>query len=268
MNRLIGMLRGIWADLRHGKDIELYITVPVAVVVTVANLLGQASAKVVTAVTLALLTLLTVALLKLRRQSDRLHTAIDHLEQPDDLIGRLFRNEHDSEEVKSLIKGARNEVWLWGSVLADHIGLLAPYLERAILRGLVVKVLLIKPAPSGVMTMAVLRSGHTDDTELQHMLNANLYRLRQSAGRITSQAASDQHHGRLEVRTVDYLAPYAMFAYDPDLPTGRMDVRIAGLQVDVDTRPTFTVTAANAGRWYQHFKEQFEAAWRLAEERS
>jgi hypothetical protein len=162
MNRLTGMLRGIRADLRHGKDIELYITVPVAVVVTVASLLGQASAKVVTAVTLALLTLLIVALLKLRRQSDRLHTA----------------------------------------------------------------------------------------------------------GRITDQAASGQHHGRLEVRAVDYLAPYALFAYDPDLPTGRMDVRIAGLQVDVDTRPTFTITAANAGRWYQHFKEQFEAAWRLAEEQS
>ncbi|CNF97999.1 Uncharacterised protein [Mycobacterium tuberculosis] len=178
---------------------------------------------------------------------------------PEGSIGRLLREVHSLEEAKDLIQGSRREVWLWGSVLADHIAFLSPFIERAVLRGLVVKVLLIKPAPSGVMTMAVLRAGHSDDAELQHALEDNIFRLRQVARR------ANAHNGRLEVRVVDYLAPYAAFAYDPDLPTGRMDVRIAGLQIELDNRPTFTVTAAEDGRWYQHFRDQFKCAWELGE---
>lgn len=265
MNELTGTLRGIWTDLRQGKDVELYITVPLATVVIVTNLSGQASTKVTTSVTLALLTLLVVALLKLRKQGDRLMAAVEQLEQSDHLADRIFRSEHDIEEVKNLIKGSRSELWLWGSVLADHIGVLATYLERAAIRGVKIKILLIKPTPSAVMTMAAMRAGHPDDSALLFELNANLFRLRQVASRINNHS-SQPRPDSFEVRVIDYLAPYVLYAYDPDLPTGRLDLRIAGLQVEVDSRPTFTLTATNAERWYQHFKEQFQAAWSLAEE--
>jgi hypothetical protein len=265
MEKRTGIVGSVWADIRHGKDIELYITVPLAIVVVTANLIGQAPASVISAVTLGILTLLIVALLKLRKQGDRLIAAVDRLEQPDNLISRTFHNEHDIEEIKTLIKESRSEVWLWGSILAEHVSVLAPYIERAVVRGLVIKVLLIKPAPSGVMAMAVLRAAHDDDNELQRELTANLFKLRQIANRI-SKLAAPQEFGRLEVGVIDYLAPYALYAYDPQLPTGRMDVRMAALQAKVDDRPTFTITTVNAGPWYQHFKGQFEAAWNLAEQ--
>lgn len=185
MSGLASILRGIWADVRRGRDLEFYVTVPFAILVIATNLLGQASIKLITSVTLALLTLLVVALLKLRKQSDRLLAAIDVLEQSDNLISRVFRSEHDVEEARALIGDSRNEGWLWGSILANHVAALTPYLELAVARGLTIRVLLLKPAPSDVMTMAAFRAGHADDTELQFELDANLYRLQKAADRIS-----------------------------------------------------------------------------------
>jgi hypothetical protein len=145
MNGLISMVRSVMQDLRHGKDVELYVTVPLAAIVISANLLGKASLTLVSAVTLTLLTLLVIALLKLRKQNDQLFGAIERLDRPENSVGRLFRDEHSVEEAKELIKNARHEIWLWGSILATHIATLSPYIERAVIRGLVVKVLLIKP---------------------------------------------------------------------------------------------------------------------------
>ena len=75
--------------------------------------------------------------------------------------------------------------------------------------------------------MAALRAGHPNEEELSHELTSNLFKLRQAAGRL-AQVAAQQQCGQLEVRVLDYLAPYTLYGYDPGLRSGRLDMRLGG----------------------------------------
>lgn len=267
MGRFVSIASKPWEDIRQGRDIELYATVPLAFAVVAANVFDWAPARFVSAVTLAVLTLLVIALLRLRRQTDELQTALrSAVSYSDGSVDRFFRPDQSIEEVRDLIRSAREEVWLWGSTLSMHVSILAPHIEQEVARGLKIRILMIEPGPSTAMRMATIRARHATDEELQHGLTANLYRLGQTATRLATRY--DQvHGGRMEVRVIDYLAPYALYAYDPHLPSGRLDVRLSGIAIDDDYRPGFTVTSVNGGIWYQHFKQQFEAAWASATQR-
>jgi hypothetical protein len=140
-----------------------------------------------------------------------------------------------------------------------HVSELKPTIEAAIAKGAMVKILLITPRGSDAMSMAARRAGHETPDELEHELSSNLIKLRLIADHL-SQQADRPTLARLEVRQLDYLPPYTLYAYDPHSLSGRMEIRLGGLSVVHDKRPGFTLTPRD-GVWYQHFKDQFNAAW-------
>lgn len=62
------MLRRIWEDVRRGENIDLYLTVGVAIVLALLNVLGFAPQSLIAPVTLAVLGLLAINSLVNRRK--------------------------------------------------------------------------------------------------------------------------------------------------------------------------------------------------------
>ncbi len=60
---LMKLLQQIWQDFRRGENIDLYLTVFVSIVVTILNITGIAPTSWITPLNLAVLALLSIAIL-------------------------------------------------------------------------------------------------------------------------------------------------------------------------------------------------------------
>jgi hypothetical protein len=166
---------------------------------------------------------------------------------------RFFVEQDALNEISKLVQSAQDEIWLWGTTLSMHVSYLESYIEHAVKNGRQVKVLLIKP-DGGAMQMSGFRAGPDGQSaaEQRERLKLNLGLLSKCA------------HPGLEVRLVDYLAPYTMYAYDPGLATGRMDLRLGSFHGRHELRPTFQLHRERDGTWFDYFYEQFAAVWKVA----
>jgi hypothetical protein len=119
---------------------------------------------------------------------------------------KFFVETDKVDEVSRLVENVQEQAWLLGTTLSMHVPYLRPAFRQAIANGRNVRILLIKPG-GAAMEMAVLRAGPEGlgQREQEEQLSNNLAILRQLA-----------HVGpHLEVRLIDYLAPYTLYAYDP-----------------------------------------------------
>ncbi len=160
------------------------------------------------------------------------------------------------DEISYLIKNVQEQVWLLGTTLSMHVTYLESDLRQAIGNGRNVRILLIKPG-SGAMDMSVLRAGPhgLDQREQEERLTTNLAILRRLA-----------HVGpHLEVRLIDYLAPYTLYAFDPGLDTGMMQLRLGSFHGKHHLRPTFHVDRSRDEAWFEYFYEQFVSMWNAAD---
>lgn len=167
---------------------------------------------------------------------------------------RFFVEEDELGEITKLIQQAQEEIWLWGTTLHKHIPYLESYLKEAADAGRQVKVLLIAPEGSA-MTMSAFRAGpRGQPIEVQQRnLATDLERL--GAGTYPG----------LDVRLVDYLHAYTMYAYDPGEANGTMDLRLGSFHGRHELRPTFQLRRERDGDWFDYFYEQFAAVWSVAQ---
>ncbi|MFG1899939.1 hypothetical protein [Micromonospora carbonacea] len=181
------------------------------------------------------------------------HRRFGDLQQPAS-ANRFFVEQDDLIEISRLIQGAQDEVWLWGTTLSMHVPFLDIYLGQALARDVRVKVLLIRPG-GAAMSMLAFRAGPAWGlTRLEEHLAINLGLLdrRLDPG------------NALEVRLVDYLPPYTLYAYDPGLDDGSMDVRLGSFGGQHELRPTFRLNRRREGEWFDYFYEQFTGVWNAA----
>jgi hypothetical protein len=167
---------------------------------------------------------------------------------------RFFAERQDVNEVAERIGAAREEVWLWGAVLPMYLPYLRPFIRKALARRVLVRVLLITHA-GAAMTMAAFRSADSDIEHIQEALRNNLDILHRLEAELPG----------LQLRLIDYLPPYTLYAYDPGLPDGRMDLRLMSFHGDYGIRPGFSVQRARDGDWFTYFYEQFNLVWKAAE---
>jgi hypothetical protein len=250
-HRIRSALRRILVD-----DVDLYVTLLASALLVGWSVLGDVTADQIAAATLTVLALLCIVLLRNRRHDAHLRDALDHLTGTGAQAGRFFSSQVDDlDEVRSRIHGSR-EIWMLGTTLGIHLPALAADLRAAVEKGLYVKILLVRP-DSKAMEMAAFRSGVMTTEQLSQTMLSNLRVL------LLSTPASIR--GSLEVRVVDYLAPYTLYAYDPDGAKGVLDIRLPNFRGSHWVRPTFRVSRERDGDWFEHFRAQFADLWEAGE---
>lgn len=246
-------LRRLGTDLRHGRNLELYATVSVALAIAVLGVLNVVSTTAITAATLAVLALLAYSALLTRHQVDEVHEALDRLassttgEVPAD---RFLSPDHPA--LGGQVATA-TDIGLMGVTLTRTVRDLLSTLEQRLRAGATVRVMLID-VESNAGAEATARSKTAQ--------NADFYRNRLAPTidllRVVAQSAP--RPDALRLRLLPFVPTFGLCLIDPTQPHGRMYVEMYQHRTHREN-PSFTLTARRDARWYGLFAEQFETLW-------
>jgi hypothetical protein len=251
--------RLVWKDIRSGQNIDVYITVFIAIAVAIFGVIGIADLTVIASATLAILALVSVNLLSNRRENENIRELLEKQEQSGGLAKRFLKPKYMLFEAKQFLIGSR-KAFFWGADFARTIPLLDYEIGQALQAGTEIKFLIIKPngsVPSIAVQMAAFRHTSNGADEINSDIERNF--------RYLASYASSTSIGKVEVRVVDYLAPWTIIAIDPLLQTGKMFVHLTPFRVPNEVRPSFELAFKEDTEWFNFFVEQFESVWSVAE---
>ncbi|MBI5294222.1 MAG: hypothetical protein HY869_02015 [Chloroflexi bacterium] len=249
-------LKGILQDIRQKQNLDIYLAIIIAIVVSILGAAQIADQTVVSSTVLATLALVSLSLLANRRENDEIQNNLSKLTGTGQLADKFFRKEHDTSKVLQLIRNSR-KVYFLGSSFTALIPLIREELSNNPPNELELKFLLMKPSGHAA-SIAAFRGDRSID-EVNSSIVKSLSDIEQLAKKMIN--------GKVECRVIDYLTPYNIEAFDPQLPSGRMFVRLAAFRTSTFIRPLFDLTSKNDSAWFKFFLEQFETLWEESDAR-
>jgi hypothetical protein len=246
------------------EDLDSYLVIAAALGFTAAAAVGIKLDSALPTLTVALLALISLSLVRTRYRlvAKRAISPSDVLEWRDNVIdiGRLI------EESK--------EVWLWGAAQTAYIPMLRMTLRRSVSRGLKVKVMLIQPDSPSLRMLALRAVSPPSDPHDAAAVATYIDRLNEMGTSLNRQLATSIEYldeirrsvpgDNLEYRTIDYLGPYVIYAFDPKAPHGKLILRLAFHDGNNDERPTLFLDKQTDSAWFEHFMHQIETMWSAA----
>ena len=237
------VLRRIWNDIKRGENIDLYLTVIVAIGLAILNVIGVAPKEDLPSITLAVLGLLAITSLGNRYRVEKL------LQKEPQSIERFFVEEYPSSFKDDF--EAAEELWLIGVSLRRTIQVNYPKIEQKLRQGHIIKVLLVHPEGAG-LEMAVSRNyarreiePKSNEIRFNLQLLCDLYKI---------------PNNKLEVRTIQYPLAYGVTAANPNTVSGALYIEHYCFRTASDSLPRFVLRAKD-GRWYDFFKSEIRAMW-------
>ena len=236
-------LQRVWKNIRQGESIDVYVSIVLAIILAVLDLIGAVPASWVTAVTLAVLALLATGILGNRY---RLEVIQDSLSQS---TAEVLLESYPAEVEAKL--GKASEVWLVGASLSRTIKEYYALIEGKLKRGESVKVIIRDP--EGETCGLIVRHSFKPITEEEVKAE-----IRLTLGRLCNlQKISPE---KLEIRVIDHHLSLGMFAVNPDKPNGSLYVEHYPFKVSHASLPKLVLSPED-GYWYDFFKAQLFAIW-------
>ena len=196
----------IWDDIKQGKNISLIITIIVALLLPILKYFVPSLDQHIPALTLAVLALLTNALLSNRHQLERLYSSNEELSKagirkayeiiPDSVLNELYRTA--SKEICIL--------WTWTS----RIDPLSAGLIEAAKRGTKVRILLLNPK-SSIASQRLIDLGFQQDSTRPEVALEGLLK------EISSRQLKNIH-----IRFYNALPPFILYRADETLMMGTL----------------------------------------------
>jgi hypothetical protein len=241
------------ADLRARRNLELYLTGAVALVVSVLSITDVVDLSVVAAATLAVLALLAWSGLASRHEVAGLRATVSRVlaEQAGELPAQRFFSTHTAEVADDVARA--RDVRLLGVTLTRTVRDLLPVLERRLAAGASVRVVIID-VDSPARGEAVSRSRDADTPNFYHNRVSSTIDLLRVLAR-SSQSIS------LELRALPFVPTFGMCLTDLGEGHGRAHVEIYQHK-SIEPNPSFTLRAGRDGRWYDLFVAQFDTLWK------
>ena len=251
----MNIIRDIWKDFQKGQNLDIYITVIIAIVVSILGIFQVADISVITSAVLATLALVSISLLMNRRDNDEIQKAILKIETKGTLAENFLTSDNDIPQITQLIQKAQ-KIYFLGTSLSTSIQTIKYEIEKGLQRGLEVKFLLMKPYGTAI-AQAVVRSKDHDENYFNEMVEISLY--------ILETIAKNVPNGKLEYRVIDFLPHYSILAIDPHLSTGHIFIRMPVFKSSSRTRPRFKLSCKDDKVWSSFFLEQFEKMWKVSD---
>lgn len=236
-------LQRLWTDVRKGENIDLYLTIIVAIGIALLNIVGVASQAVLAPITLAVLGLLAITSLGNRYRVERLYESLSS--QQDSFFLETFPSKLQADFETA------TELWLVGVSLSRTVKTNYHLIERKLQQGHKVRVLLVHPEGVGI-EMATSRNYTRRDVLIKS--NDVLSTLKYLSD--LKQVAPDC----LEFRTIQNLLDYGAIAVNPNSINGIFYLENYPFRVVSDSLPKF-VLGVKDGRWYEMYKQEMEHLW-------
>lgn len=252
-------LRNMWADIRQGKNVELYFTVLICLAVVVLSTLDVVDLKTVTSAILAVLSLEAVSLLTNRRTEQSLKKSmeevLEHQNRP--RLSKVFTP--FSEGMQKL--GSRlmqaDDVWILSRTCRrlwyDYQEELQAVAKRGGLR------LLFLNPDNGALDM-VTRSATWQQPGDGERIKADVDYFVSRLEHIQTHL----HLNELAVRLIDYLPAWTLILINPRKNDGIIWVELATYRSHPRKRPSFMVECSLDNDLFDQFRAEFEQMWQDA----
>lgn len=241
------MLQRIWEDIRRGENIDLYVTVTVAIALAALNIAGIAPQAWIAPLNLAVLALLAVATLGNRHRFEGI------LKQMTRNTGSVLLRNFPADTCYRNVKESK-ELWLVGISLSSTLEALYPLFESKLRRGDSIRVLVVNP-DGAACAMAAMRNYARTDVERQRAeIRATLKDLCE-----LQKVAPD----RLEIRTIEYPLTFGVYAVDPEEASGVLYLKHYAFKMPGRARPGLVLRPRDE-HWYDHFRSEIRFLWESA----
>ena len=257
---VLRFLRDVGADIREGKNIDVYLTVPLCLVVVLLDVLGIVNLTIVTSAILAALALLAFNLLANRRTEQELQQwlrqAVQHNFQY--RLSEIFVPFGEKVQERRQRLGQADHVWILSRtcrrVWADNEEELQTVSKRG---GL--KLLFLDPA-DGALGM-VAKSAVWDQPGDGQRLKSEVEHFIQLLKLVQERLSLD----KLEIRLIDYLPAWTLILIDPDKDDGVIYVELATFRSSSYKRPSFIVDSRTDHTLFEQFRDDFKEMWNRAQ---
>ncbi len=236
-------LKLIWADIRQGENIDLYVTVAIAVFLVVLNIVGIAPQSWIAPLTLAVLALLAIAAVGNRHKLESIRQLIGQTEKSPFL-------EEFPESLQNEIEQA-HELWIVGTNLRRTMVTYYSMLEQKLKRGDTIRVLVMNPDGESI-EISVSRSYRPVDAETGRS------NIRQTLNELCT--LKEMSPNNIEIRTLDYPLHFGGFVMSPDSSSGSIYLEHYAFKMSAWDSPKLILRHQDR-HWYNFFKTQIQTMW-------
>jgi hypothetical protein len=229
-------------DLRHGKYIETYLIIFLAVIILIFNIVDIGDERWMNEIILAFLAIMAFGRIKDHRRLE--NVSIIPIE--DGTFMARF-----PEDMKLEIKKSK-ELLLIGVSLHSFIEEHYREFEEKLKRGNSLKILLVNPSGEACKLASMrmpVPSGDHQRTRIENALTL-LIKLKENCTR----------DNQLEIRTIEYPLDFEAYVVDPDSRDGILYMRHFGFKNDRGLEPKIVVRA-NKGHWFIYLEEETRHLW-------
>ncbi len=247
-------------EIKRGENLDLYLTILLAVVIALLGIFQVANFEILSAVILAILGLLASSLLVSRRTITEVKSSFDELASASrTLQEKISNNGHISDffirsypELSGQLQTAKR-VSIEGSTLRSTVTYLAE-LKKLLQRGGSLRILVSEPVPE-VLAMQVFRSSSIKDPVMMtNDMNSQMAMMK-------SLAEKAQKEGQFEIKTMPYLASYSILMIENDDGVSKIFVKLLPFQRAEKESPAFEIDSQHDTTWFSFFNDQFEKMW-------
>ena len=236
-------LKRIWDDIRQGENIDLYLTVGIAIVLALLNALGFAPQSLIAPMTLAVLGLLAISSIVNRHKLEMTLKKMIPAQEGQ------FLDDFPADWTERL--ETSSELWILGVNLGRTITSYFSLFERKLKRGDTIKVLLVDPNGVAMKLSAKRRVQSSYEDE-------NLALIRNSLKGFCE--LRDMVPDKMEIKTVDYPLSFGIFAADPNTAQSTLYLSYYPFKTPTPAIPKIVLQPKD-GYWHDHFKMEMQNLW-------
>jgi hypothetical protein len=237
--------RRLLGDLRHGENIDAYVTVVAAIVLSGLSIVNIGPPGGLSGVILAVLALLAIGTLVTRHRLEALARDTDKSSLPQFPVGY-------GPDYESALFGD-GDIYLQGVSLNGTITWIIHALERRLRLGFSVRVLLINPTAAAIYLAEDRMGVPADYKRREFQTNSSLSHL----GRLANEIG-----GRLEIRLTDQELSFGASAIQ--VGTSQAVIYLQYYAYSGDRHELPLVIKPSDGQWYDFHLMQAEALWERA----
>jgi hypothetical protein len=254
---MLRFLDKVFQDIREGKNLEVYLTLVVALALLILDIFEIISTEALAAGTLATLALLAYSTLGSRERMQRLTDVSEATQALFEQVigGRPKAGDFFWKQKHSLERGIAQARFIGGvgiSLSRTVRDYLAEF-ENRLEAGASIRLIVIDPASSAPRQARLRSKGGVEDDFFVDL-------IRTTAARLCILAELGDLPGTLELGLLPYVPSFGLFLIDPDEPHGRIIVEIYQHK-SLAFNPTFELDAQQDAQWYRFFREQFDLLW-------
>ena len=248
----MNLIRHILKDFQKRQNLDIYITIIIAIVVSVLGIFQVTDLSVIISAVLATLALVSISLLVNRRENDEIQKAISKIETKG-VLAENFLTREDELQLPEKDFTSANTIFLSGISLTRTIRKYEHILDQRLATGASIRIIIVDPTLDSIVEEIALRSDGT--------VGSWRSRLQAAQQAIHSIPKIRGNKGKLEIGYLPYTPSFGIVLIDPYEPHGFCFVELYHHEKHVPS-PAFKLRASDDPKWYEFFREQYEILWK------